>query len=154
MGKITAVAAKLLAPKWHSAGRVVGSDPFFLGWIRTKASEKNQYLGVAAVVVCKRRWRRRRRKLKRKCGTLETCSAMTRGGDVNVTALLLILPRTCCCCPGDRYPSLQNGRRPGLCNMPLPQGPYLPKELLYCREVLSTYKGDLGRRNKSLRDLS
>ena len=62
MGKITAAAAKLLAPKWHSAGRVVGSDPFFLGWIRTKASEKNQYLGVAAVVVCKRRWRRRRRK--------------------------------------------------------------------------------------------
>ena len=136
MGKITAAAAKLLAPKWHSAGRVVGSDPFFLGWIRTKASEKNQYLGVAAVVVvCKRRWRRRRRrrrrrKLKRKCGTLETCSTMTRGGDVNVTALLLILPRTCCCCPGDRYPSLQNGRRPGLRNMPLPQGPCLPKELL------------------------
>ena len=50
--------------------------------------------------------------------------------DVNVTALLLILPRTCCCCPGDRYPSLQNGRRPGLCNMPLLQGPCLPKELL------------------------
>ena len=60
MGKITAAAAKLLAPKWHSGTEeeersLVVPDPFFLGWIRTKGSEKNQYLGVAAVV-CKRRW--------------------------------------------------------------------------------------------------
>ena len=87
------------------------SDPFFLGWIRTKGEEPIPGRG------CKRRWRRRGRKLKRKCGTLETCSRMTRKGarargrqcDCSLLARLA-LPRTCCCsCFGDRYPSVQKG---------------------------------------------
>ena len=73
------VEAKLLAPKWHSGRNgATDEDPFFLGWIRTKARKKRRR-GEEPIPGrgCKRRWRRRRRKLKRKCGTLETAASAT-----------------------------------------------------------------------------